>query len=158
LLRPGDRNHRYRRVLGLLAPAATIAGAREQAAESATVRSARRTQGAAYRARKEDAYRLELSEAIVAFLDFAPAHAALARTIADDAAQRAGEVGSGRVGRTKKLTLDERAALAARALIRHRYTDYEERLDTEVWDDDFLYRAVKSDAHYEVDQYIAAHR
>ena len=74
------------------------------------------------------------------------------------AAQRAGEVGSGRVGRTRKLTLDQRAALAARALIRHKYTDYEERLVTEVWDDDFLYRSVKSDAHQEVDRYLEEHR
>jgi len=91
-------------------------------------------------------------------LDFAPEHTDLAQTIATEAAQRAGEVGSGRVGRTRTLSLDERAALAARALIRHRYTHYEERLIQEVWDDDYLYREVKSDAHHEVDQYLQQHR
>jgi hypothetical protein len=27
-----------------------------------------------------------------------------------------------------------------------------------VWDDDYLYREVKSDAHHEVDQYLQQHR
>ena len=94
----------------------------------------------------------------MAYLSFAPEHAELAQSIADEAAQRAGEVGSGRVGRTRKLTLDQRAALAARALIRHKYTDYEERLVTEVWDDDFLYRAAKADAHHDVDRYLEDRR
>ena len=126
----------HRRLLGILAPAATTA--RAEAAKTAGERSSRRAQGAAYRARKEDVYRQGLAEAIVAFLAFAPEHADLARSIATEAAQRAGEVGSGRVGRTRKLSVDERAALAARALIRHKYTGYEERLLTEVWDDEFL--------------------
>ena len=158
LWRPRGRNRPHRRLLGLLAPAETIARARAQAEGTAEERASRRAQGAVYRARKEDSYRQELAEAIVAFLDFAPEHAQLAQCIAVEAADRAGEVGSGRVGRTRKLALDERAALAARALIRHKYTDYEERLDTEVWDDDYLYRSVKADAHYEVDRYLEGHR
>lgn len=158
LWRPRGRNRPHRRLLGLLAPAETIARARTQAEQSAEAQASRRAQGAVYRARKETSYRQELAEAIVAFLDFAPEHADLARSIAVEAAERAGEVGRGRVGRTRQLALDERAALAARALIRHRYTDYEERLDTEVWDDDYLYRSVKVDAHYEVDRYLDGHR
>ena len=43
----------------------------------------------------------------MAFLVFAPEHAELGRAIAIEAAERAGEVGSGRVGRTRKLSLDE---------------------------------------------------
>lgn len=158
LWRPRGRNRPHRRLLGLLAPAEAIARARAQAEQTANERASRRAQGAVYRARKEDSYRQELAETIVAFLDFAPEHGELARTIATKSAERAGEVGSGRVGRTRKLALEERAALAARALIRHNYTDYEERLDTEVWDDEFLYRSVKADAHYEVDRYIERHR
>jgi hypothetical protein len=77
-------------------------------------------------------------------LDFAPDHNELA--IAADAADRAGEVGSGGVGRRRKPSLDQRAALAARALIRHRHTDYEDRLEAEVWDDEYLYREVKGAA------------
>ncbi|HET6915255.1 MAG TPA: DUF2293 domain-containing protein [Acidimicrobiales bacterium] len=144
--------------MGLFAPADVIAEAQVMAAQTAEVRAGRRVQGAVYRARREDSYRQELAEAVVAFLGFAPEHADLARSIATEAAERAGEVGSGRVGRTRKLTLEERAALAARALIRHKYTEYEERLDAEVWNDDFLYRVVKADAHREVDSYIDEHR
>jgi hypothetical protein len=158
LWRPRDRKHGHRQLLGILAPASVIAQAQEQAAETADVRARRRVAGAAYRVRKEEAYRQELADAIVKFLDFAPAYAGLAPSIATGAAERAGEVGSGRVGRTRTLTLDERGALAARALIRHRYTDYEERLDIEVWDDDYLYRAVKADAHHAVDAYLEEHR
>ena len=60
---------------------------------------------------------------VVAWLDFAPEHAELAEQIATLAADRAVVVGSGRVGRTRLLPLEERAALAARATIRHRFTD-----------------------------------
>jgi hypothetical protein len=158
LWRPRDRNHRHRRLLGIVAPAATIAEARAYAADTVDERSGRRAQGAVYRARKEDAYRQELAEAIVAFLDFAPEHSDLAASIATEASDRAGEVGSGRVGRTRKLELDERAALAARSLIRHKHTDYEDRLVTEVWDDDYLYRAVKAEAQDAVDRFLEDHR
>jgi uncharacterized protein DUF2293 len=158
LWKPRDRNHRHRRLLGILAPADTIAQARAQAADTAEKRSSRRAQGAVYRARNENAYGQELAEAIVEFLNFAPLHADLARSIASEAAARAAEVGSGRVGRTRKLSLDERAALAGRALIRHKYTNYEDRLVSEVWDDEFLYRSVKADAHDEVGSYLEAHR
>jgi len=60
------------------------------------------------------------------------------------AAERAVAVGSGRVGRTKVLALEERTALAARATIRHGFTDYDDRLAAldplEVEVDDFDYR------------------
>ena len=66
---------------------------------------------------------------MLVWLAFAPEHEFVARDIAVHAARRAAQVGSGRVGRTKTLTLEERAALAARADIRHRYTDYDEHLE-----------------------------
>jgi hypothetical protein len=156
--RPRSRSVPHRRLLGLLAPTAAIEAARAEAEATLEVRSARQAQGARYRARREDDYRGELAEAIVAFLDFVPEHAELAATIAADAAGRAGEVGSGRVGRTRKLSLDQRAELAARALIRHRHTDYEDRLEAEVWDDEYLYRRVKADAQQGVDEFLRQHR
>ena len=73
-------------------------------------------------------YRDELADAIRQFLAFAPEHSELSNEIASEAAIRAAVVGSGRVGRTRTVSLDERAALAARALIRHRYTSYEDDL------------------------------
>ena len=62
------------------------------------------------------------------YLNFSPRHRALAKEIADGAAQQATAVGSGRVGRTSKLTLEEKVELAARAYIRHHHAHYEERL------------------------------
>ena len=52
----------------------------------------------------------------------------LADQIANAAATRASEVGSGRVGRTSTLTLAQKAELAARAHIRHHHTNYEDQL------------------------------
>ena len=83
--------------------------------------------------------------------------------IADGAAAQATVVGSGRVGRTKTLSVDDRAALAARAYIRHHHTDYHDRLDNanvglgdDIDDDD--YREIKRAAHDEVEAFLDAHR
>lgn len=60
------------------------------------------------------------------------------------------------------LSLDERASLAARALIRHRYTSYEDDLSDamvdEPWDEAFWYREVKADAQSAVDEFLDRHR
>ena len=100
------------------------------------------------RARQEARYQDELAAAIVEYLHFAARHEALAQTIARSAAKRAAVVGSGRVGRTRILALDERAALAARAQIRHAHTDYHDRLDElrVRGEDDDLYRLIKAQA------------
>jgi hypothetical protein len=48
--------------------------------------------------------------------------------------------------RTRKLTLDDRAALSDRAYIRHRFTSYHDDLDAvspEHWDEEYLYRESK---------------
>ena len=74
---------------------------------------------------------------------------------------QAAEVGSGRVGRTRKLPLKEKARLTVRAYIRHNYTDYEAQL-TEVEiplePGDFLYREIKSEAGLAVDAFLSEHR
>ena len=71
-------------------------------------------------------------------------------------------VGTGRVGRTKVLALEERAALAARATIRHCFTDYDDRVAVldpfEAELDDFEYRMIKHGAHEAVDDFLCAHR
>ena len=67
------------------------------------------------------------------------------------------------------MTLDERAAFAARAFFRHRHTDYEDRLfslelseldiDSHVGIDDVGdYREIKRAAHGEVDAFLEQHR
>ena len=156
------KNRAHRRKLGLYAPIRTIEEARAAAELTDQRRAKQRVTNARHRDLVEDDYRSEFTAAVVSWLDFAPEHAALADKIALSAAEQAVVVGSGRVGRTRKLALEERAALAARASIRHRLTDYEERLSEldpiEGELDDFEYRRIRRDAHEAVDAFLDAHR
>lgn len=164
--RPRTKGRGHRRQLGLWAPASTIERARAAAEQTSAARARAREQGARQRARGEATYRDQLFAAVLKYLDFAPEHAELAAQIAKDAADRASVVGSGRVGRTRIIPLEERAQLAARASIRHRHTDYESRLDdallaADALDfvlDDFEYKEIKAEAHQAVDRFIADHR
>jgi hypothetical protein len=58
--------------------------------------------------------------------------------------------------------LDERAALAAQALIRHRYTSYEDDLfDASIedpWAEGLWYREIKTEARRAVDDFLNRHR
>lgn len=102
-----------------------------------------------------------MREAILRFLDFSLSYAGLAEQIATDTAAHAAVVGSGRVGRTQLLGLEQKAELAARAHIRHRYTSYHHELDQipyEAWDEDDGYRDVKGAAHQAVDDFLHGHR
>jgi hypothetical protein len=159
---PRGKNRPHRRKLGLYAPRSAIADAKEEAERTAERRSSKRDANARNRDRAEDRYRGEFVDAVLAWLDFRPEHADLAREIATAAADQAVVVGSGRVGRTKKLSIDERAALAARATIRHRLTDYDDRLaeldpfESEV--DDLEYQQIRRAAHEAVDTFLDTHR
>jgi hypothetical protein len=157
---PRSRSRRHRRLLGLWAPQTTITAAQQAAADTEAARAVRREAGARSRERREARYQEELTAAIVTYLAFAPEHQALAETIAKGAAERAAVVGSGRVGRTRTLALEERAALAARAQLRHAHTDYEQQLEalSLAGDDDEVYRQIKANAHDEVDAFLAVHR
>ena len=160
--RPRGRNRPHRRRLGLFAPTSAINGARADAEATTGRRARQREAHARHRDNVEDAYRVEFAAAVRAWLDFTPEHGALAEKIATIAAERAVVVGSGRVGRTRLLPLEERAALAARATIRHRFTDYDDHLAAldpiEAEFDDFEYRTIKRSAHDAVDDFLCAHR
>lgn len=160
--RPRGKNRPHRRRLGLWAPKGAIEKAWAEAAATEAERARQRERGAKSRERQEVAYRDDLADAIRRFLAFAPEHSGLAEKIAAEAATRAAIVGSGRVGRTRTLSLDERAALAARALIRHLYTSYEDDLfDTSMedpWDEEFWYREIKAEAQRAVDDFLDQHR
>jgi hypothetical protein len=158
---PRSRNRPHRRLQGLWAPATAIRAAEERAKQTAAKRAATRAQSERSRARREQRYRDELHEAILRFLDFSPTHAGLAEQISTETATHAAVVGSGRVGRTQLLSLEQRAALAARAHIRHRYTSYHHELDQipfEAWDEDDVYREVKGTAEHAVDNFLDQHR
>ena len=156
------RGKGYTETLGLLAPAASINTARGLASETAARREATRAASGERREKQEQAYRQQFSEAVLRILDFAPRHRALALEIAEGAAQQATEVGSGRVGRTAKLSLEEKAELAARAYIRHQYTRYEERIIKaglfEPDHGDPVYRDLRARAQEEVDEFLERHR
>jgi hypothetical protein len=158
---PRGRHRSHRRLLGLWAPAEVITAARERATETSDKRATARRVAAGGRARRNEQYEQELRDAVVTFLDFAPRYAGLAQRIAEETAAHAAVVGSGRVGRTQLLTLEEKAALAARAHIRHRHTKYEDELDEiplEAWDEDDLYHEIKGVAHDAVDDFLDQHR
>jgi hypothetical protein len=162
LWRPRGRNRPHRRLLGICAPRTAIERAQALAADTAGARDKRRVQGARQRDRQESVYREDLVAAVRAWLDFTEEFDELADEIARGAGERAAVVSSGRVGRTRKLPLEERAALAARAYIRHRFTNYEDELveldPFETAIDEFEYRDVKRRAHDAVDEFLAAHR
>jgi len=159
--RPKGRSE-HRRKLGLLAPRTVIEAARAASADTVAERARQREASARQRDRAEAVYREELGAAVFRWLDFAPHHHLLATEIAVGAVEQATEVGSGRIGRTRTLPLEERAALAARAFIRHRHTDYEDRLDEldpiAVELDGAEYRRVKRNAQRAVDVFLEAHR
>ncbi len=159
------RRKGYTATLGVFCPQDRVQQAEARAAQTKGAREAQREVGKRSRARTEARYRSELEQAILAFLAFAPKHESLAREIARGAVAQATPVGSGRVGRTRKLTLEERAELAVRAYVRHRRTNYEERLNQhsvtpwdEVGEDDDAYREVKAEANRDVDRFLARHR
>lgn len=161
--KPKNRRGGHRRRLGLLAPGAAVDAAHADANATAGQRATARATSARHRDRTEADYQVEMRDAIHQWLDFAPEHTDLSSDIADGAAAKATVVGSGRVGRTRTLNVDERAALAARAYIRHHYTDYEARLDeaSRLVGDDIdggEYRDIKRVAHDSVEAFLRAHR
>ncbi|HEY1830598.1 MAG TPA: DUF2293 domain-containing protein [Acidimicrobiales bacterium] len=158
---PRSQSRQHRRLLGLWAPSQAIEEAQVRAEETAARRAAKRAVDAQSRQRQEDLYRDELEDAIVRFLDFAQQHQELERRIAKETAAHAAVVGSGRVGRTRMLAIDDRAALSVRAYIRHRFTSYHDHLDAlspEHWDETYLYREIKGGANEAVDRFLADHR
>jgi hypothetical protein len=151
----------YTRKLGIWAPEQNIKAALELAQESVTKRQSKRIVSRQQREKGEAKYREAFNEAVFNYLDFTPRHRKLARQIAQGTAEQATVVGSERVGRTKKLTLEEKAALAARAYIRHHHTGYEDRLihfELINSQDKDLYQEIKNKAQDEVDEFLSKHR
>jgi hypothetical protein len=160
--RPKGRRAAHRRKVGLLAPRGAIDAARAAAADTVSERAKQRDANARQRDRAEAVYREELAAAVFRWLDFASPHSLLATEISVGAVEQAAVVGSGRVGRTRTLPIEERAALAARAFIRHHHTEYDEWLSEldplAVEMDGAEYRRVKRNAHRAVDLFLDAHR
>ena len=154
-----NRKGGYTPVKGLYAPAQAIAAAQAEATATAAKREQVRRKAQLRREKTDERYQEEFEQACLDFLDFASAHTDLAREIASSTAHWACEKHSGRVGRTSLIDLQEKAALAVRAHIRHRYTDYEDNLPS-FYDycNDELYREVRADAHLQVTRFLEKHR
>ena len=84
-----------------------------------------RDQAEAARARREAAYRAEFLQQVVIFLDFHPRHGETAMAVARRVADLATPVGSQTVARTKRIPIEERAAAATIAWLRHQTTSYD---------------------------------
>jgi len=151
----------YTRTLGIWAPKENIEAARKLAEETRIQREVKRDISRAQREKQEAKYQEHFAAAVYEYLGFAPKYEKLARDIAKGVAEHATQVSSGRVGRTRKLPLEEKAMLAARAYIRHNYTKYENQLlDFEflLEPGDYLYREIKSEADEAVDKFLNSHR
>ncbi len=161
------RRKGYTGTLGVFCPATSLDSAEKRRDETAESRARQRAISRPSRVRAEERYRTEMERAVLAFLAFRPEHGALAQEIARETVARATPVGSGHVGRTRKFLLAQRAELAARAYIRHRYTEYETRLvemsegSELAFERDStnpLYREVKKDAQRDADEFLRRHR
>jgi hypothetical protein len=112
---------------GVYAPAETIERIRaELEAERSTETYAKRRAADAKRRENVQAeYVEDFLGAVVAFLDFHPAHAELGHQLARAITDHATPVGSGTVARTKRIPVEQRAEAAVIAWMRHQTTAYD---------------------------------
>ena len=153
------RRKAYTYNVGILCPASNIKKANKLEIESRTKREEKREQSKKYRDKREHNYRNEMEELMFSYLNFSKRYAKLAHNICSQAAEHATTVGSGRVGRTKQISMEDRAILAVRAHIRHTHTTYEKKLAKNSDDPDGMVHAtLKKEANENVDEFIAKHR
>ena len=112
---------------GVWAAAATIERIKgELETERASEGHARRQEAATRRRAKDQAeYVEDFGGAVLAFLNFPPAHADLADRLARAVADHATPVGSGTVARTRRIPVEQRAEAAVIAWMRHQTTAYD---------------------------------
>jgi len=112
---------------GVWAPAERIERMRaELERERATPAYARRLAASrARRAREHGDYVADFHDAVLAFLAFPPRYERLGRALAERVTEHTTPVGSGTVGRTKRIPLERRAAAAVIAWLRHQTTGYD---------------------------------
>lgn len=123
-----ERRGRKQFSRGLWAPRAHIDATRVAIeAERATEGYARRrASDRDRRDRAQAAYVVSFEQEVRAFLRFAPRWAALGDAVAARVAAHATPVGSGTVARTQRISVDERAAAAVIAWMRHQTTSYDD--------------------------------
>ena len=155
------RMKKYTITVGILCPSASIEKAKKIREETESERKIKRVASSRYREKTEEKYRLEIKQLAMTYLDFSPEYKDLSEKISTAAAKHATEIGTGRVGRTKKIDKEERAILAVRAYIRHNYTDYDEKLaESGIFGkgDREIYGMIKGESLEQVDEFIMKHR
>ncbi|WP_430974112.1 DUF2293 domain-containing protein [Sunxiuqinia rutila] len=112
---------------GVWAPADTIAIAKQQVAAVRSTEGYQKKRAADIqrRVKKQQLYEGEFLQAVVNYLNFHASYATLARQMAQAITQHAIPVGSGTVARTQLIPLEERAAKAVIAWMRHQTTAYD---------------------------------
>ncbi|WP_299580479.1 DUF2293 domain-containing protein [uncultured Sunxiuqinia sp.] len=112
---------------GVWAPADTIAIAKQQVAAVRSTEGYQKKRAADIqrREKKQQLYEGEFLQAVVNYLDFHASYAALSQQMALAITQHAIPVGSGTVARTQLIPLEERAAKAVIAWMRHQTTAYD---------------------------------
>jgi hypothetical protein len=113
---------------GVWAPRAAIEAATRSMARDRSDPSwqAGLARGRARRSAEQEAYVLEFTRHVLAFLAFPPRHGAVAQTLATRVAEHATPVGSGTVARTSRIPVAERAEAALIAWLRHQTTAYDD--------------------------------
>lgn len=113
---------------GIWAPAETIEQIRADLEAERSTESFAKKRAADVRRREkaQEEYVEDFLGAVVAFLAFHPSHADLADRLARAVTEHATPVGSGTVGRTKRIPIEERAEAAVIAWMRHQTTGYDD--------------------------------
>jgi len=112
---------------GIWAPAARIESLRAELINERQDPSYQRKldSGRKRRAAEQEIYAEDFRGAVLACLDFHPIHADKAETMSSLIADHAVPVGSGTVARTERIPIDQRAAAAIIAWMRHQTTGYD---------------------------------
>ncbi len=112
---------------GLWAPAENIAAARAALAteRSTETYAKKRAAEVSRRERTQEEYVRSFATEVLAFLAFAPTHAALGNELAQRVTIHATPVGSGTVARTERIPIEQRAESAVIAWMRHQTTAYD---------------------------------
>jgi hypothetical protein len=113
--------------LGIWAPKVTIEQAKQVVADTRTTDEyqKKRVADLKRREKKQDVYGEEFCRAVEDYLNFHPVYKALETKLANAVTEHAIPVGSGTVARTQMIPIEERAAHAVIAWMRHKTTAYD---------------------------------
>ena len=112
---------------GVWAPAETIQTAQQAVADLRETEAyqKKRVADLKRREKKQELYEGEFTAAVESYLNFHPIHKVVGQQMAKAIADHATPVGSGTVARTQMIPLEERAAKAVIAWMRHQTTAYD---------------------------------